>query len=89
MPIYEYRCRDCRHTLEELQPAGSGPPGPCPSCGGELRRVWSRVGIRFSGWGFERTDSLLPPDRRRRDYRSLKEKAEEISESGTFGAAPG
>jgi predicted nucleic acid-binding Zn ribbon protein len=61
---------------------GSGPPGPCPRCGGELRRVWGRVGVRFSGWGFRSTDSLVPDDGRRRDYRRLKEKAEEIVDSG-------
>jgi predicted nucleic acid-binding Zn ribbon protein len=60
---------------------GAGPPGPCSECQGELRRVWSRVGIRLSGWGFSRTDSLLPGDRRRRDFRKLKEKAEEIADS--------
>ncbi|MGH2723621.1 MAG: FmdB family zinc ribbon protein [Actinomycetota bacterium] len=81
MPVYEYRCRSCGHALEELQPRGSGPPGPCPTCGGELHRVWGRVGVRFSGWGFSSTDALLPGDRRRKDFRRLKEKAEEIADS--------
>ena len=58
-----------------------GAPAPaCPGCGGELRRVYGRVGVRFSGWGFERTDSLRPPDRPRRDYKKLAEKAEEIAD---------
>ena len=61
---------------------GSGPPGPCPECEGELVRVYSRVGIRFSGWGFNATDGLLPDDRPKRDFRTLKEKAEEIRDSG-------
>ena len=80
MPVYEYRCASCGHMLEEVQPMGSGPPGPCPTCGGELRRVYGRVGVRFSGWGFERTDSLAPGDRPRKDFKKLREKAEEISE---------
>jgi hypothetical protein len=37
--------------------------------------------VRFSGWGFSSTDALLPEGRRRRDFRALKEKAEEITES--------
>lgn len=61
---------------------GSGPPGPCPACGGQLQRVWGRIGVRFSGWGFRRTDSLVADDGRRRDFRKLKEKAEEITDSG-------
>ena len=81
MPVYEYRCRSCGHSVEELQPRGTGPPGPCPACGGELRRVWGRVAVRFSGWGFSSTDSLLPGDRPRRDFRKLREKAEEITDS--------
>jgi predicted nucleic acid-binding Zn ribbon protein len=60
---------------------GAGPPGPCPACGGELRRVYGRVGVRFTGWGFRRTDSLVPEERQRKDFRRLAEKAEEIAES--------
>ena len=80
MPVYEYRCTSCGASTEEIQPMGAGPPGPCRACGGELKRVYGRVGVRFSGWGFERTDSLVPGDRPRKDFRALKEKAEEISE---------
>jgi putative FmdB family regulatory protein len=80
MPVYEYRCRACGTALEEIQPMGSPPPGPCPSCGGELKRVYSRVGVRFSGWGFRSTDSLVTENRPRKDFRTLKEKAEEIAD---------
>jgi putative FmdB family regulatory protein len=82
MPIYEYRCRSCGQSLEEVQPMGAGPPGPCPACGGELKRVYGRVAIRFSGWGFRRTDDLVQPGRQRKGFRQLKEKAEEIAEGG-------
>lgn len=81
MPIYEYRCPACGHRLEEVQPMGSGPPGPCPRCGEELKRAYGRVGVRFSGWGFSRTDSLLPEGRPRKDFRALRDKAEEITDS--------
>ncbi len=82
MPIYAYRCRSCGHELEEMQPMGSGPPGPCPSCGKkQLKRTYGSVGVRFSGWGFSKTDSLAPGDRPRKDFRKLKEKAEEIADS--------
>jgi putative FmdB family regulatory protein len=82
MPIYDYRCRACGREVEEVQPMGSGPPGPCPACGGELKRVYGRVGVRFSGWGFSRTDSLVPGDRPRKDFRRLKDEAEELTDSG-------
>lgn len=60
---------------------GEGPPGSCPSCGGELRRLYGRVGVRLQGWGFARTDALLPGDRHRKDFKRLQEKAEEIADS--------
>jgi putative FmdB family regulatory protein len=80
LPIYTYRCKSCGHELEEMQPMGSGPPGPCPECGGKLKKTYGHVGVRFSGWGFSKTDSLAPGDRPRKDFRKLKDKAEEIAE---------
>jgi predicted nucleic acid-binding Zn ribbon protein len=66
--------------VEEIQPMGSPPPGPCPKCGGELKRVFGRVGVKFSGWGFRSTDSLAQDDRPRKDFRKLREKADEIAD---------
>ena len=80
--MYEYVCKACEHRIEEIQPMGSGPPGPCPECGGELRRAYGRVGVRFSGWGFSSTDKLLPGDRRQKDFQKLREKAEQIRDEG-------
>lgn len=83
MPVYEFRCVECGDDVEVVRPMGeTAPPGACASCGGELRRRWSRVGVRFQGWGFSSTDDLLPEDRRsRRDFKQLQKKAEEITES--------
>jgi predicted nucleic acid-binding Zn ribbon protein len=59
---------------------GAGAPGPCPDCGGELRRRYGRVAVTFTGWGFASTDALLPGDRRKKDFRTLKSKADEIAD---------
>ena len=59
---------------------GAPPPDPCPTCGGELKRVYGRVSVKFSGWGFTSTDSLVPDDRPRKDFRKLREKADEIAD---------
>jgi predicted nucleic acid-binding Zn ribbon protein len=59
---------------------GADPPGPCPKCGGELRRLFGRVGFKFSGWGFKTTDALVPENRPRKDFKKLREKAEEIAD---------
>ena len=79
MPLYEYRCKSCGSAHEEIQAFGGAPPA-CPACGGELKRVYGRVGVRFSGWGFSSTDRLVSDDRPHKDFRKLREKAEEIAE---------
>jgi putative FmdB family regulatory protein len=80
MPLYEYACRACGNFEEHLQRLGDGAPGACQSCGGELRRRYSRVAVRYQGWGFTSTDKLAPEDRRRQDYRALRERAERIAD---------
>ncbi len=59
---------------------GATAPGPCEACGGELRRVYGRVAVTFGGWGFAKTDALLPEDRRRKDFKALKAKSDEIAD---------
>jgi putative FmdB family regulatory protein len=82
MPVYEYSCRDCGERSEHLQPMGSDAPGPCPACGGELRRRFSRVAVKYQGWGFTSTDGLVPGDRPKKDFRELRERAERIADGG-------
>ena len=80
MPVYEYACRTCGAVEEHLQPLGSGAPGPCQACGGELRRRFGRVAVKYQGWGFTSTDKLLPEDRRGQDFRALRDRAERIAD---------
>ena len=81
MPVYEYACRACGEVEEHLQPLGAGVPGPCQACGGELRRRFTRLAVKYQGWGFTSTDKLLPEDRQAgKDYRALRERAERIAD---------
>ncbi len=57
MPLYEYRCRDCGHEFEIQQSMSDDALTVCPSCGGDLRKVFSPVGIAFKGSGFYKNDS--------------------------------
>lgn len=42
MPLYEYRCLECRHEFEALVPAGKADQATCPECGVEdVRRLLS------------------------------------------------
>ena len=79
MPVYEYACRSCAAVEEHLLPLGADGPDACAACGGELRRKFSRVAVRYEGWGFTSTDSLVN-DTRGKDYKTLRERAERISD---------
>ena len=57
MPVYEYVCKSCGHHLEVSQSFKDAPLTTCPVCGGDLRKVFSSVGVILKGSGFYRTDS--------------------------------
>lgn len=61
MPTYQYRCRACGNELEAVQKFTDPALTECPSCAGELRKVFSAVGVVFKGSGFYATDSRKPP----------------------------
>lgn len=57
MPTYEYACSGCGRHHEVMQSFADAPLTVCPECGGELRKVFSPVGIVLKGSGFYKTDS--------------------------------
>jgi len=57
MPTYEYECQACRERVEAVQKFSDPSLTICPLCGGELRKVFSAVGIVFKGSGFYKNDS--------------------------------
>jgi len=57
MPTYEYECQSCHQRVEAVQKFSDAPLSVCEHCGGELRKVFSGVGIVFKGSGFYKTDS--------------------------------
>ncbi|MEV5556295.1 FmdB family zinc ribbon protein [Nonomuraea wenchangensis] len=57
MPTYQYACNDCGEQLEVVQKFTDDALTVCPECEGNLRKVYSAVGIVFKGSGFYRTDN--------------------------------
>ena len=57
MPTYSYRCTECGTAFDIHQSFTDDSLTVCPTCGGVLRKVFSPVGVTFSGSGFYRTDS--------------------------------
>ena len=57
MPIYEYACRKCDHSLDALQKMADAPLVDCPSCGEpSLKRLLSAPRFRLKGQGWYETD---------------------------------
>jgi len=57
MPTYQYACSACSHEFEIFQAFTDSSLTQCPECGGELKKVYSAVGVVFKGSGFYKTDS--------------------------------
>jgi putative FmdB family regulatory protein len=79
VPVYVFRCLDCGLEHEGLRPLGDTDEVDCPGCGGQTKLRLGRVAVRYNGWGFTATDSLVG-DTRGKDYRALRDKAEQISD---------
>jgi putative FmdB family regulatory protein len=56
MPTYEYACKRCGEHLEVVQSFRDDPLTECPSCDGELRKVFSAAGLIFKGSGWHVKD---------------------------------
>jgi len=57
MPTYQYVCTACNHEFEVFQAFSDPSLTHCPECNGEIRKVYSAVGVVFKGSGFYKTDS--------------------------------
>ena len=57
MPIYEYACKKCDHTLDALQKMSDDSLVDCPECGEPaLKRLLSAPRFRLKGKGWYETD---------------------------------
>ena len=57
MPIYEYKCDLCGHTMEKLQKISDEPLKTCTECGGDgLRKLVSAAAFKLKGTGWYETD---------------------------------
>jgi len=81
MPTYEYACTECGNRVEVVQSISDAPLTTCTVCGGQLRKVFSPVGIVFKGSGFYRTDSRGKPAKADGDGDKAKKPADATSSS--------
>jgi len=57
VPTYSYRCTECDTAFDIQQAFTDNTLTECPACGGKLRKVYSSIGVSFTGSGFYRNDS--------------------------------
>lgn len=57
MPTYSYRCTECDTAFDIQQAFTDDSLTECPTCGGKLRKVFSSIGVTFTGSGFYSTDT--------------------------------
>lgn len=66
MPIYEYCCDHCGHSLDILQKMSDAPITLCPQCQQQtLTKLVSAAGFRLSGSGWYETDFKSGTDKKR------------------------
>lgn len=64
MPIYEYRCDNCRHLFEVKQKITDPPLAGCTRCGQPVTKLISSPALMFKGSGWyvtDYSDKLKPP----------------------------
>ncbi len=88
MPLYEYRCGNCRRGVTILIRNSSDSPITCPECGGtELERIFSKFSVRKSEQAVYEdilSDNQLTGGLMRDDPRALAEWNKRMSQ-GTDG----
>lgn len=89
MPTYQYRCTACGEDLEIFQKFTDPSLTVCPSCDGELRKVFNAVGVVFKGSGFYATDSRKANSASAPAAKSEPSTADSSSSSTTAPASAG
>lgn len=87
MPTYQYRCTACGEDLEIFQKFTDPSLTVCPSCDGELRKVFNAVGVVFKGSGFYATDSRKSATNSTPATTSEKSSATSTSDSSGSGSS--
>jgi putative FmdB family regulatory protein len=82
MPTYSYQCRACEHAFDIQQAFTDDSLTTCPECTGELRKVFSAIGVTFQGSGFYRTDSRAEAKASSSPKKSSDTKSSDSTSSG-------
>jgi putative FmdB family regulatory protein len=89
MPIYEYRCEACGHTLDALQKLADEPLKDCPECAASaLKRLVSAPAFRLKGSGWYETDFKSGTEKKRNLAEGGAKKDDSSQASGAKASEP-
>lgn len=86
MPTYSYRCTECGTAFDIQQSFTDDSLTVCPNCGGKLRKLFSAVGVSFTGSGFYRNDSRAA-ENKRAEKKDAAPAAKETAAASSGGAS--
>ncbi len=88
MPTYEYECQACHRRVEAVQSFSDPALTTCEHCGGDLRKVFSAVGIVFKGSGFYKNDNRAKPKSTTSSTTSKSTETTKSAESSSPASTP-
>lgn len=89
MPIYEYKCARCGHTLEAIQKVSDAALTKCPACHKKgLRKRVSAAAFHLKGSGWYVTDFRNKPKDKASGEKTSGETASNTKASGKEDAKP-
>ena len=89
MPIYEYQCGQCGHSLEIIQKLSDPVLTECPQCRqGALRKLVSAPSFRLKGGGWYETDFKQTGRKHLADGGDAPDKSAAGSKEASSAAAP-
>jgi putative FmdB family regulatory protein len=56
VPLYDYVCSSCGHTMEVSHSIHGSGPSACPECGGPMKKALSAPAVHFKGSGWARKE---------------------------------
>ena len=86
MPTYSYRCTECDTAFDIQQAFTDNSLTECPTCRGKLRKVFSSIGVTFSGSGFYSNDARSDAKRSLERSTKTSDKKAKSGDSGSGSA---
>ena len=88
MPIYEYQCTDCGHSLEILQKMNDDALTTCPNCKKEaLKKQVTAAAFKLKGSGWYETDFKKKPATENTEKKDTSTKSDGKSTESTTKAS--